>query len=338
MVTLLFLPIAGLLALALASLSGRVAGAGGDPTPAPEGYTNPVLNHDFPDPDVLRVGDVFFAYATNSGGVNIQVARSTDLVRWEMLPDALPRLPSWAAQEFGFAWAPEVTTFDGEQFVLYHVARYLGVQCIGVAVSPSPEGPFEPVSEAPLVCQTAQGGSIDPATFVDDDGTPYLLWKNDGNALGGKTWIYIQPLAPDGLRLLGEPVPLLERDQRWEGRLIEAPTLWKRDGRYYLFYSANDYASPSYAVGYAVAGSILGPYTKPGREPLLKSNLREGVVGPGGQDLIRLADGSEWMFYHGWVADGRALFLSRMLWHDGVPSVLAQRGPQPAPLERDTNG
>lgn len=334
MIQLLLALIALTVALVIGLTTGSAAAQGPTPTPS-TGYSNPVIDWDFPDPDVLRVGDTYYAYATNSGGVNIQVARSTDLVHWEMLPDALPRLPAWAVQDFGFAWAPEVTTFDGEQYVMYHVARYQGVQCIGVATSDTPEGPFEPQGDGPLICQTEQGGSIDAASFVDDDGTPYLLWKNDGNALGGKTWLYIQQLAPDGLSLVGEPVQLLERDQFWEGRLIEAPTLWKHDGRYYLFYSANDYATPQYAIGYAVSDEIFGPYTKPSRQPLLKTNLPEGLVGPGGQDIVRWNDGSEWMVYHGWVADGRAMFLGRLEWEDGVPVVMHTRHPLTAPSEGD---
>ncbi len=303
------------------------------PTPPPGTYINPVLNRDFPDPDVLQVGDVFYAYATNSGETNIQAARSTDLVTWEMLPDALPHLPAWAAQDFGWAWAPDVTTRADGSTIMYHVARYEGKQCIATATSDSPEGPFEPVGEGPLICQTEQGGSIDPATFTDDDGRRYILWKNDGNAIAGITWIYIQEIESDGLTLIGEPVQLLERSQPWEGRLIEAPTLWKREGTYYLFYSANDYASPRYAVGYATADNVLGPYTKVGSEPVLKSNFGEGLLGPGGQDLIRLSDGREWMLYHAWVPEGRALFLSPVTWQDGVPSILVQRAPQSAPFQ-----
>lgn len=305
------------------------------PTPAPGGFTNPVINRDFPDPDILRAGDMYYAYATNSNGVNIQAARSADLVHWETLPDALPRLPAWAAQDFGFAWAPEVTTFDGEQYVMYHVARFQGVQCIGVAVSATSQGPFEPVGDGPLICQVEQGGSIDPAVFFDD-GAPYLLWKNDGNAINEQTWIYLQSLAPDGLSLLGEPVPLLARDQPWEGRLIEAPTLWKHDGRYVLFYSANDYASSNYAVGYAAADALLGPYTKPPGNRVLKTDIVEGLVGPGGQDIVGWPDGSEWMLYHGWIPEGRAMFLAPLVWEDGVPAVLHARNPQMAPATGDS--
>src|SRR5688572_31283652 len=76
--------------------------------PTPATFTNPVLDQDFPDPDVLEIGDVYYAYATNANDDNIQSARSTDLVDWEMLGDVLPTLPDWAVQSFGSVWAPEV--------------------------------------------------------------------------------------------------------------------------------------------------------------------------------------------------------------------------------------
>ena len=53
-------------------------------------YTNPVIQSDFPDPSILQVGSLFYAYATNAFGKHVQVARSDDLVRWEPLPDARP--------------------------------------------------------------------------------------------------------------------------------------------------------------------------------------------------------------------------------------------------------
>jgi arabinan endo-1,5-alpha-L-arabinosidase len=68
-----------------------------------ETFSNPVLDRDFPDPDVLNVDGTYYAFATNSGSSNIQAAESTDLVHWTMLPDALPQLPAWAVQDFGWA-------------------------------------------------------------------------------------------------------------------------------------------------------------------------------------------------------------------------------------------
>ena len=300
-------------------------------------FTNPVFDRDFPDPDVLQVGDVYYAYATNTPGYNIQVAHSPDLVDWTLIGDALPGLPRWAVQSFGYAWAPEVTTFDGEAYLMYFTARYAtdagGRQCLGLAMSDVPEGPFRHVGDEPFVCQTDRGGSIDASTFVDEDGTPYLLWKNDGNASGTQSWLWLQELTPDGLELLGDPVPLITADQVWEGVLVEAPTLWEHDGRYYLFYSANAYDSPQYTVGYAVADSIHGPFEKPRSRPILATSIPAGVVGPGGQDIVIGPDGQTWLLYHAWASGGyRNLHLSKLVWEDGTPRVEgAHLDPQPKP-------
>jgi beta-xylosidase len=298
----------------------------GVPTGTSGQAINPILDQDFPDPDVLQVDGMYYAFSTNTGSVNIQAARSEDLVHWEVLADALPALPGWAVKEFGWAWAPEVTRpTSGEGYVMYFVARFAigagGLQCIGAATSREPAGPFLPASAEPFICQRDEGGSIDAASFVDEDGTPYVLWKNDGNSRGGVTWIYIQQVSADGLDLVGEPTRLIKTDQAWEGLLVEAPTLWKQDGKYYLFYSANDYASPRYAVGYAVADNILGPYEK-ASQPLLKTNLKAQVVGPGGQDIVQDENGDTWILFHDWDPEGfRHMNLARLEWREGEPVV-----------------
>jgi arabinan endo-1,5-alpha-L-arabinosidase len=312
-----------------------------EPTVAPEPgtFVNPVLDQDFPDPDILRVGDTFYAYATNIAGVHIQAAKSTDLVNWEVLPDVLPVLPDWA-QDGLWNWAPEVTTSaDGQTYLMYYTTRFRiengGTQCIGVATSDMPEGPFQPAGDEPLICQPDRGGSIDPSTFVDDDDTHYILWKNDGNSLGGITWLWLQEISDDGLTLVGEPMELIKADQGWEGVLVEAPTLWKYDGKYYLFYSANLYDSPRYAIGYAVADDISGPYVKPDEQPLLASIIRPGgLIGPGGQDIVLDDNGASWLFYHVWAPGGyRNMNLIPLLWQDGVPVVEPPtREAQPAPV------
>ena len=75
------------------SSAGTEAPAG-TPTPTGGDSVNPVIADDFPDPDVLEVDDVYYAYATEGNLKNVRVARSADLVEWEQLPDALPELPS----------------------------------------------------------------------------------------------------------------------------------------------------------------------------------------------------------------------------------------------------
>jgi beta-xylosidase len=325
-------------ATAPAATAPATAAVAEEPTPGPDEFVNPVIDQDFPDPDALKVDDTYYVYATNAAGANTQTARSTDLVSWEMLGDALPTLPAWALS--GYTWAPEVTTSaDGQTFVMYFTARdsASGKQCIGVATSEAPAGPFTSDAEQPLICQLDEGGSIDASAFVDEDGERYVLWKNDGNCCSLPVYLYLQPVSDDGLTLEGEPTQLITNDQAWEGNLVEAPTLWRNADTYYLFYSANNYAGVDYAVGYAVADAITGPYTKPSAAPLLATDFGEGdALGPGGQDIVVVEDGETWMLYHSWNSDAsyRRLQIDELVWEGETPVVQGpDTNPQPRPFE-----
>jgi len=90
-------------------------------------YTNPILDCDFPDPAVIKAGDgYYYAYATQSlregRWVNIQVARSPDLIHWEHLGEALPEKPAWAQHTQDF-WAPYVL-YDGARYLMYYSATH----------------------------------------------------------------------------------------------------------------------------------------------------------------------------------------------------------------------
>jgi beta-xylosidase len=299
-------------------------------TPPVLTHTNPVFPQDFPDPFILPVGDGYFAYATNSGHMNVQVLHSPDLVTWRRTGttgDALPKLPPWAAAYQSLTWAPSVLARDGE-FILYFVARNVAVgrQCIGMAVGSDPAGPFVAAPDGPLICQTDEGGSIDPEPFVDANGDLYLLWKNDGNCCDLPVWLYAQRLSDDGKSLQGEPARLITVDQAWEKPLIENPSMVLHEGKYYLIYSANWWESADYAVGYAVCDSPLGPCRKPQDGPILAANETE--AGPGGASFFHDHAGALWMAYHAWTpphigyARGqRSLHLARVVFADGVPTI-----------------
>src|SRR5208283_4760486 len=145
-----------------------------------------VYPFDFPDPDVILVGQTYYAYATNSVAGNIQIIRSTDLTHWTAVGNALPSLPAWA--EPYYTWAPAVAEIGGT-FVLYYAVNVTGggEECISVATATEPQGPFHDKSTSPLVCQPALGGSIDPDSFVDTNGSLYLLWKSGGPG-SSKIW------------------------------------------------------------------------------------------------------------------------------------------------------
>jgi beta-xylosidase len=282
-------------------------------------FANPVFDADFPDPFVLKVGDTWHAYATNGGGAQVQTLTSHDLVHWTRGPDAMPKVGKWGYE--GKTWAPEVLDRSDGTYVLYYTANG-GSQCVGRAVAQKPEGPFVDESKEPLVCQRAEGGSIDASPFRDDDGRLYLLWKNDGNALGQTTYIYAQRLSDDGLALVGEAKKIEQNDAGWEGGVVEGPQLWKEDGRYYLFYSGNAFDGDLYAVGYATCESPLGPCTDAPENPILKSAC--DASGPGHHTLVRDGD-TTWIVYHAWpkasAAEKRELWLDRVEWKDGKPVV-----------------
>jgi beta-xylosidase len=154
-------------------------------------------------------------------------------------------------------------------------------------------------STAPLVYQLPLGGSIDPSPFVDTDGTAYLVWKADSNAINQPSSVWIQPLDEGGLALTGAPTRLLGRDSAWEDPLIEAPSLVYGAGTYYLFYSANWWNTDRYAIGYATATDVLGPYAKATTTgPWFASDAT--VAGPGGQEWFTDGSGQLRMAYHGW--------------------------------------
>ncbi len=303
----------------------------------------PVFQTDFPDPFILRAGNEFFAYATNNVA-NVQMARSTNLVDWELIRDgdrrhdAMPVLPPWARE--GFTWAPEVIRTDAG-YVLHFTAkdRRSGLQCLGAAFSADPRGPFTSQATEPLVCQAEEGGTIDSHAFRDTDGQLYLYYKNDGNnpRFRRPTTIYAQRLTPDGLNVTGEPAALIHNDARWEAHAIEAPTMVRHGDSYFLFYSANhfgweeDQRLSAYAMGYARCTGPMGPCVKAPNNPILYSyNSREAgcLSGPGHQSLFEVGDRQFISFHaHGATAGcrraqvGRYMYIAPLLWRDGAPQI-----------------
>ena len=295
-------------------------------TASPMGFTNPVWDSNFPDPMIIAGPDrTAYAFATNGNGSNVQVLTSSDLVAWEPSDDALPRLPDWSTS--GKVWAPEVAVHDQDRYLMYYTTRSPrpDIQCVGVAVASRPGGPYTDTSDGPLVCETDQGGSIDAHPFTAADGTRYLYWKNDGNAVGVDTYLSVAELTADGTRLAGKPRRLFKQDLAWEGDLVEGPFVWETGGVFHLFYSANGFASAAYAVGHAVADSPLGPFTKSG-DPVLVTN--EVAAGPGHCALFE-RDGRVWMVYHAWAPDavgsdypGRTMWLSEVTFDGRTASVV----------------
>jgi beta-xylosidase len=242
------------------STMGRPAFAAGST------FQTPAYGGDFPDPSVLVANGTYWAYSTGSAGLNLQVLSSPDMKSWTAPPDPDPQptLPTWASS--GLTWAPDVIQI-GSTYVMYNTVRDTaqGMQCISVATSSTPAGPFVDQSPGgPLICQTSHGGSIDPSPFLDTaSGTLYLVWKSDDNSIGQTTHLWGQALAPGGLALSpgSSATLLLSQSASWQAPAIEGPTLVRNGSTYYLFYGANSWNSASSGIGYATSRTVLGPYS-----------------------------------------------------------------------------
>jgi hypothetical protein len=248
---------------------------------------------DFADPFVLRVGNSYYAYSTNTDKSNVPVLTAGGLFGTGRRTDALPKVARWSKP--GRVWAPAVLPRpDG--FVLYYTTRASNTdrQCLSRAVAKQPSGPFVDDSRAPLVCPR-NGGAIDPAPFVDAKGRAYLLWKE----YDGMTGIVAQRLASDGMSLVGPARLVLRADQPWEAGIVEAPTLLAHRGHYYLFYSGNDWRTKNYAIGYAVCDSPRGPCTKPGHSPWLAAT--KSAQGPGSPTVFSDDENHLWIALHAWI-------------------------------------
>jgi len=111
------------------------------------------------------------------------------------------------------------------------------------------------------------------------------------------TPIHAQRISDAG-ELIGTDCEVLVNDQEWEGHLIEGPWVTLQNGRYWMFYAGNDFGTPDYGIGVAVADSPLGPFVKQ-PEPLLKT-MRDWWA-PGHASVAPGLDGTPQLFFHAFV-------------------------------------
>ncbi|WP_207434800.1 glycoside hydrolase family 43 protein [Sabulibacter ruber] len=230
---------------------------------------NPVIDQDFPDPTVVRVGDTYYAYATNSDvegkTLNIQVASSKDLQNWKIEGDALPNKPTWAATDF---WAPHVLYDDSlKQYVLFYSGesndQNVG-KCMGVAFSDNPLGPFVDMGN-PLLCGDTFI-NIDPMAFIDPKTGKKLLYWGSGHEP-----IKVQELSSDWKSFKNGTSPkpvILPRQEKKYDQLVEGAWVDYYKGKYYLYYSGDNCCGEkaSYAVLVARSEDPFGPFTRLGEE------------------------------------------------------------------------
>jgi hypothetical protein len=219
---------------------------------------NPLLPRNYYTPDVeARVwqdGRIYL-YGSNDICANTfycsreyRVYSSVDMINWMDHGVSFTGYESgpYRAVEPGILYAPDCIYKDGLYYLYY--CQPHGEE--GVAVSKNPAGPF---GDARIV-EGANKTRIDPAVFIDDDGSAYYYWAQI-SARAGK-------LKPDMAALIPETMI--------EGLITEAGhgfhegiSMRKRNGTYYLVYTDISRGRAT-SIGYAVSSSPLGPFTRQG--------------------------------------------------------------------------
>lgn len=325
-------------------------------------FANPVLDSDFPDPTVVRAADgLYYAYATQTERdgrmVNIQLARSADMVRWEHLGDALPAKPGWASKTQDF-WAPHVAEHGGIYYMYYSAKPDAALTddkkglCLAVATARAPSGPFVDMGR-PLQCGETFV-NIDPMTFDDPaTGRRLMYW---GSGFGP---IKVQELGPDRISLApgSRPIDLIQVDKtdspaNYE-RLVEGAWVTLRGGYYYIFYSGDNCCGKNihYATMVARSRSATGPFetlesaTGVPSSVILTSSAK--WISPGHNSIVTDAAGQDWIAYHAVdarrtrtkptdeVNTRRVMLIDRVVWENGWPRVIGpSEAPQPGPRAR----
>ena len=244
------------------------------------------------DVTVVREGDSYYLFASGGGAW-----ASKDFIDWKYQAVEVRggRLPV----------APHVVQYNGAFYMsgndapLYKAANILGPYEL--------LGPWKNEKGEPWTItfngRTASG-AFDVDMFVDDDNKPYMYFP--GRSTAG---IYVAPLDPKDLtRFAAAPKHLFGFDsshvwERWGERneytgiaWIEGPWMFKRNGTYYLEYSASGTQWLSYASGIYSSKSPMGPFTYSPKNPLLRKTT--GIVtGPGHGSIVKGPDGNWWVFY-----------------------------------------
>jgi len=240
----------------------------------------------FGDPFIMLYDGLYYAYGTASAN-GIEVYTSKDLLKWQRTER---RLALDKKDVFGekWFWAPEVYYVNGK-FYMY----YSGDEHICVAIADNPLGPFRQEVQKPMIDSEK---CIDNHLFIDDDGKPYLFFNRFNDGLN----IWVAELEDNLTEIKKETMTkCISVSQDWERvwpRVNEGGFVIKRNGIYYMTYSANSYESPFYGIGFATATDVKGPWTKYDKNPIYQ-NVGD-LVGIGHSAMFTGKDGKLRIVFH----------------------------------------
>jgi xylan 1,4-beta-xylosidase len=249
---------------------------------------------------VFYLNGTYYLYGTTEENANngFVVYTSTDVINWKRSSAqngfALKKGEAFGQSNF---WAPHIFQ-QKDTFYMAYVAN----ENIAIAKATNPAGPFTQKTIGQLEAPLKQ---IDPFVFVDDDGKKYLyhVRLTNGNR------IFVAEMENDFSAIKPATVKeCISATEQWENTknvpwsVTEGPTVFKHKGLYYMFYTANDFRNPDYAVGYATATSPYGPWKKYNGNPIISRSLL-GINGTGHGDFFRDAQNNLLHVFHTHFSD-----------------------------------
>jgi GH43 family beta-xylosidase len=205
-------------------------------------------------------------------------------------------------------WAPEIHNIDGKWFVYFAAGEARDVWKISMFAlqndSPNPlEGEW--VEKGQIKLNWNQF-ALDFTTFVHN-GVRYGLWAERDPAVRSNSNLYIAKMDTP-TSIVGQGVKICQPEFDWEivrYRVNEGPAVINRNGKIFLTYSASA-TDANYCMGMLTAdekADLLDPKSwVKSKEPVLKTDEKAGVFGPGHNSFLKIPDGKggfdDVIFYH----------------------------------------
>ena len=275
----------------------------------PFGY--PLVPDLVADPSIAEFDGTFYLFSTTDGaGAGLSSAgmpvawKSRDFVNWSFEGSIFP-----AGFDAKF-WAPSEPV---RKAGVYHLFPTLDNRITRV-VSQSPLGPYVQPDGRPVTraagwkpWELPVGNPIDAQTFVDDDGSVYMVWSQRG----------IAKLTPDLSAIEGNAITIKTK----RGGYSEGPFLFKRKGIYYYLYTLDGHENYRYAYMMSRT-SPMGPWEAPEKDLIGLSDRAAGVHGPGHGCFFSPAGTDDWYFVYleyGRGGTNRQIYADRMVFNaDGT--------------------
>ena len=274
-------------------------------------YRNPVLNADYSDPDVCRVGDDYYMTASSFNCVpGLPILHSNDLVNWKLIGHAIQRLEPQdvfsTMQHGNGVWAPSIR-FHNDEFYIYYGDPDYGIFMIKT------KNLAEKWSEPELV--KAGKGLIDPCPLWDDNGRMYLVHAYAGSRAGIKSILAVAELNPEGNKAISPSRTVY--DGHAVDPTIEGAKFYKRNGEYYIFAPAGGVATGWQVV--LKSKNVYGPYER----KMVLAQGKSPINGPHQGAWVETPAGENWFFhFQDKGAYGRVVHLQPMIWKDnGFPVI-----------------